>query len=465
MPVSTITDRRIHVQAAQVHEVLSRHMLADGYDIVMDLRKSKGSWVFDARRGRSMLDFFSNFASCPIGYNHPRVDNPEFRERLVEAALNKPANSDIYTTYLAEFVETFARLALPPTFQKHIFLVEGGSVGIENALKTAFDWKIRKNFKRGYREERGSQILHLNEAFHGRTGYTLSLTNTADPRKIQYFPKFDWPRIVNPKIQFPASEESLAAAAKLEEEALRQARRFLQERKDEIAAFIMEPIQGEGGDNHFRPEFFKAVRQLCDENEMLLIFDEVQTGIGLTGKMWGFQHFGVEPDLFAFGKKTQVCGFVSNDRILEVDDNVFSVSSRINSTWGGNLTDMVRSQRYLEVIDEEKLVANAARVGEHFLRELHRLAEKFPHLISNVRGRALMCAFDLPSGEIRDKAINAMEANDLLVLASGHRSLRFRPPLTLSAEEADDGMRRMEKSLEQVQSGKAVVSRVGKADT
>jgi L-lysine 6-transaminase len=412
-----------------------------------------------------MLDFFSNFASCPIGYNHPRVDNPEFRERLVEAALNKPANSDIYTTYLAEFVETFARLALPPAFQKHMFLVEGGSVGIENALKTAFDWKIRKNFKRGYREERGTQILHLNEAFHGRTGYTLSLTNTADPRKTQYFPKFNWPRIVNPKIQFPATEESLAAAAKLEEEALRQAKRFLQERKDEIAAFIMEPIQGEGGDNHFRPEFFKAVRQLCDENEMLLIFDEVQTGIGLTGSMWGFQHFGVEPDLFAFGKKTQVCGFVSNDRILEVDDNVFSVSSRINSTWGGNLTDMVRSQRYLEVIDEEKLVANAAWVGEHFLRGLHRLAEKFPDLISNVRGRALMCAFDLPSGEIRDKAINTMEANDLLVLASGHRSLRFRPPLTLSAEEADDGMRRMEKSLDQVQSGKAVVRGVGKADT
>ncbi|HEX6179406.1 MAG TPA: aminotransferase class III-fold pyridoxal phosphate-dependent enzyme, partial [Thermoanaerobaculia bacterium] len=136
MPVSSVTDRRIHVQPAEVHSVLSRHMLADGYEIVMDLKKSKGSWVFDARRGRNVLDFFTNFASIPIGYNHPRLDNPEFREKLAEVALNKPANSDIYTTYMAEFVETFARLAIPPSMNKHLFFVEGGALAIENAIKT-----------------------------------------------------------------------------------------------------------------------------------------------------------------------------------------------------------------------------------------------------------------------------------------------------------------------------------------
>src|SRR6202035_816970 len=134
--------------------------------------------------------------------------------------------------------------------------------------------KVRKNFARGIREEKGKQVLHFANAFHGRPGYTLSLTNTADPRKTQYFPKFDWPRIDNPKIEFPATEESLADAARREEAALAAARQFLVERKDDIAGFIMEPIQGEGGDNHFRPEFFRAVRQLCDENDMLLIFDE-----------------------------------------------------------------------------------------------------------------------------------------------------------------------------------------------
>src|SRR5579872_6719290 len=276
MPVSTITDRRLVVQPGEVHSVLARHMLADGYDIVMDLRKSKGSWLFDSRRGRLVLDFFTNFASAPIGYNHPRIDTPEFRERLADVALNKPANSDIYTTYFAEFVETFARIAIPPAFNKHMFFIEGGALAIENAVKTAFDWKIRKNFRKGAASERGTQIMHFREAFHGRSGYTLSLTNTADPRKTQYFPKFDWPRIDNPKIHFPATEESLADAARRENEALDQAKQFLVERKDDIAALIMEPIQGEGGDNHFRPEFFTAVRQLCDENDMLLIFDEVQ---------------------------------------------------------------------------------------------------------------------------------------------------------------------------------------------
>jgi len=446
MPVSTITDRRIHVQPSEVHNVLGRHMLADGYDLVMDLKKSKGSWVFDSRRGRNVLDFFTNFASVPVGYNHPKMDTPEFRERLADVAMNKPANSDIYTTYMAEFVETFARVAVPPTLNKHMFFIEGGSLGIENAIKTAFDWKIRKNLKKGA-GEKGTQVMHLRECFHGRSGYTLSLTNTADPRKTQYFPKFDWPRIDNPKIHFPATDESLADAARREEAALAQAKQFLAERKDDVAAFIMEPIQGEGGDNHFRPEFFRAVRQLCDENDMLLIFDEVQSGVGITGKMWSFEHYGVEPDLFCFGKKTQVCGFASNDRIFDIGENVFTISSRINSTWGGNLVDMVRSQRYFEIIDEEKLVDNAAKVGAYFIGELDRFAQEFPTLVSNVRGRGLMAAFDLPSGEVRDAALKAFMAADVMVLSSGHQSARFRPPLNLSMDEAGEGIRRMEKAL------------------
>ncbi len=446
MSVTPIIDRRLHVQPADVHSVLARHMLADGYDIVMDLAKSKGSWVFDSKRGRAVLDFFTNFASCPIGYNHPRLDNLEFRDRIANAAINKPANSDIYTTYMAEFVDTFARVAIPPSHHKHMFFVEGGALGIENAVKTAFDWKVRKNFRRGHQSERGSQIMHLREAFHGRTGYTLSLTNTADPRKTQYFPKFDWPRIDNPKLKFPVDED----VAQRERAAIEQAKQFLAQRKDDIAAFIMEPIQGEGGDNHFRPEFFRAVRQLCDENEMLLIFDEVQSGVGITGKMWAFEHYGVEPDLFCFGKKTQVCGFVSNERIFDIDDNVFTISSRINSTWGGNLTDMVRSQRYFEVIDEENLVDNAARVGAYFIGELQRFSEEFPQLVTNVRGRGLMAAFDLPSGDVRDAALKAFMANDVMVLASGHRSARFRPPLNLSIEEAAEGIRRMERAIEQL---------------
>jgi L-lysine 6-transaminase len=446
MTVSSITDRRLHIQPAEVHNVLERHMLADGYEIVMDLRKSQGSWVFDARGKGRILDFFTNFASVPIGYNHPKLDTPEFRERLADVSVNKPANSDIYTTYMAEFVETFARLAVPHNFGKHLFFVEGGSLGVENAIKAAFDWKVRKNFQKGYKEVKGQQVMHLRHCFHGRSGYTLSLTNT-DPTKTDYFPKFDWPRIDSPKIDFPLTAESIADVERREQATLAQAKQFLHERKDDIAAFIMEPIQGEGGDNHFRPEFFRAMRQLCDENDMMLIFDEVQAGVGITGKMWAFQHYGIEPDLFAFGKKTQVCGFASNDRIREIEDNVFKLSSRINSTWGGNLTDMVRSQRYFEIIDEERLVENAATVGAYFLGELNRFQTDFPKLVSNVRGRGLMCAFDLPDSDMRKKALAAFMQQNMLVLASGSRSARFRPPLNLSMDEASEAIRRMEKAF------------------
>lgn len=443
-------DRGSHVAPADVHSVLAKHILADGYDIVMDLRRSRGSWVHDAKKDRQLLDFFSNFASCPIGYNHPKLDTPEFRDQLIWAALNKPANSDIYTPEMAEFVEAFSRIAVPERFRKHMFFIEGGALANENAMKAAFDWKVRKNFAKGSSAERGSQVMYLAEAFHGRTGYTLTVTNTADPRKTQYFPKFDWPRIPNPKVHFPLDEASIADVEKREAEALDIAKKYIRERGDDIAALIMEPIQGEGGDNHFRPEFFRAIRQLCDENEIMLIFDEVQSGVGLTGKMWGHQHYGVEPDMFTFGKKTQVCGFAATERIDEIDENVFRVSSRINSTWGGNLVDMIRSRRYFEIIEEDGLVENAATVGEQLLSGLHRIADQFGGSISNVRGRGLMCAFDLRDGETRDKALNAMEENELLALSSGHQSIRVRPALNLSPDEAAEGLRRIEKSIRQV---------------
>lgn len=449
MPTTEITDRKVHVQPAEVHRVLSSHMLADGFDLVLDLEKSQGSWMFDAKSGRTLLDFFSSFASMPIGYNHPRLNNPEFRDRIATAALNKPANSDLYTTYMAEFVDTFSRVAIPESHNKHLFFVEGGALAVENALKAAFDWKIRKNLKKGLSGERGSKVIHLREAFHGRSGYTLSLTNT-DPKKTQYFPKFDWPRIDSPKLRFPVTPEVEEEVAAAEGRAIDQAKRAIQESPDDIAAFIMEPIQGEGGDNHFRPEFLRAVRQLCDENEILMIFDEIQTGMGLTGKMWTFQHYDVAPDMFCFGKKTQVCGFASNDRIFDIDDNVFKVSSRINSTWGGNLVDMVRSQRYCEVIEEEKLVGNAARVGDVIRNGLERLAEDHSALISNIRGRGLMIAFDLPSNEARDAAVNKLEENGMLALPSGNRSIRFRPHLNVSEDEAREGLSRLETTLGQL---------------
>ena len=431
------------IDARNVHATIGKHMLADGMDQVIDLKKSHGSWLVDARDGKPYLDLFSMFASMPVGYNHPTL--LENRERIAAAALNKITNSDIYSTQMAEFVDTVGRIA-QPDYLPYSFYVEGGALGVENALKTAFDWKVRKNLAAG-KEEKGSKVIHFTECFHGRTGYTMSLTDSPDPRKTLYFPQFDWPRIDNPKLHFPLTDESLEQVLKAEATAINQIKSAVAENPDEIAALIIEPIQGEGGDNHFRGEFLQELRALADEHEFMLIYDEVQTGVGVTGKMWAHQLFNssARPDIIAFGKKMQICGIFAGERVDEVENNVFHESSRLNSTWGGNVVDMVRITLYMEIIAAEDLVNQAATNGDYLVAKLHDIQADFDGLVSNVRGRGLFAAFDLPDGTARDNLADLIIAEGALILGSGKKTIRFRPHLNITREEidlADDIIRR-----------------------
>ncbi len=444
------TKTSIVVPSTDVHLTLSRHMLVDGFDLVVDLKKSHGCYLYDSRFNKRYLDFFSFFGSSAVGMNHPKMTEREFLEKLAAVAVNKPSNSDVYSVEMAEFVETFYRI-VQPEYLPYVFYVDGGALAVENALKTAFDWKVRKNFIKGYTEERGRQIVHFRRAFHGRSGYTLSLTNT-DPTKTNYFPKFKWPRILNPAITFPLNDVHLNEVMDDEEAAVRQIKEAIINNPDDIAAIIIEPIQAEGGDNHFRKEFLVKLRQLCDENEILLIFDEVQTGIGLTGKMWVHEYF-VKPDLMAFGKKTHVCGFMSSTRIDDVLDNVFHKPSRLNSTFGGNLVDMVRFTRVMEIIEEERLVENAQVQGEYMLQELNAMGVEFPSLVSNVRGRGMMCAIDLDSAQNRDQLRQKTYEEGLIIIGCGDRSIRFRPPLTIQRGELEEGFGIMRKALQELSIG------------
>ena len=282
----------------QVHEVLGQHVLADGFRLVYDTRASRGSWVVDARSGEKYLDLYTFFASAPLGSN-PRglADDPEFMAVLAEVAANKPANPDMYTTHYAQFVETFARVLGDPALP-HLFFVEGGALAVENALKTAFDWKSRRNEAVGRPAGLGGKVLHLTRAFHGRSGYTLSLTNT-EPGKTDRFPQFDWPRIDVPAVRFPLTDHR-DEVERAEARALTQARAAFERYPHDIACFIAEPIQGEGGDNHMRPGFLQAMQAMCREGDALFVLDEVQTGVGLTGTAWAYQQLGLEPDIVAF---------------------------------------------------------------------------------------------------------------------------------------------------------------------
>jgi L-lysine 6-transaminase len=449
----TVAANRVTVTPDKVHETIAGHMLADGFDVVLDLEKSKGTRLYDSRRGRYILDFFTCFASSPIGFNHPRMTEPAFVDRLGKVAVNKPSNSDLYTTEMAEFVETFGTLAAPPELP-NLFFISGGALAVENALKTAFDWKIRKNIAKGINSPgmpektlKGQKVLHFEQCFHGRTGYTLSLTNTFDPRKTQYFPKFDWPRVKNPRARFPLDGKNLEDVIAAEKESVAQIERAFADNPDDIAAVIIEPIQGEGGDNHFRPEFLQALRRIANERDAMLIFDEVQSGMGLTGTMWAFQQMGMTPDIVAFGKKTQICGIMVSERVREARDNVFEVSSRINSTWGGNLIDMVRCTRYLEIIDEEGMLANAATQGRRLVDGYRSLAAESGDKITNVRGRGLMCAFDLPTTEMRNAFVQKVRENGLFALPCGAKTVRSRPPLNILPEEVDEAVAAVEKTI------------------
>jgi L-lysine 6-transaminase len=342
----------------------------------------------------------------------------------------------MYTVEMAQFVSTFERVAMPREFV-HLFLVQGGALAVENALKTAFDWKVRRNIAAG-QGERGNLVIHFKEAFHGRSGYTLSLTNTQDPKKYLYFPRFDWPRVENPKARFPLVGENLKKTIDSETRALTHIKAILEAKGPDVAAIILEPIQGEGGDNHFRPEFWKALRELSDQYSVLLIADEVQTGMGLTGKFWAYQHYGITPDIICFGKKTQVCGIMATKRVDEVKDNVFVVSSRINSTWGGNLVDMVRSQKFLEVLESENLVQNSATVGAYFLEKLQSLQQKYPQVISGARGKGLLVSFDTISPDQTGKITDAAYAKNVILLTCGAQTIRFRPTLDCSKKEVDN---------------------------
>lgn len=437
----------LEIAPNQVKETLNKYILADGFDMTYNIEKSNGSFIYDSKYNRSLLDFFSCFASVPLGYNHPKmVQDEAFKKNLLQAAMANPSNSDVYTQQYAQFVETFGNIGIPD-YLPHAFFIAGGGLAVENALKAAMDWKVQKNFARGIKEEKGTKVLHFEKAFHGRTGYTLSLTNTL-PNKTKWFAKFDWPRVSVPEVKLPLTGENLQTAKQSEEQSIAQIKEAFKNYPNEICAILIEPIQSEGGDNHLREEFLIALKNLADENEACLIYDEVQTGVGLTGKFWCHQNFSekARPDILAFGKKMQVCGILAGRKLDEIETNVFHVSSRINSTWGGNLVDMVRATKILQIVKEDQLCENAAAMGIYLQENLKSLSSKFDKM-SNVRGRGLLTAFDFPSKEMRDAFLKKGMEHNVLFLGCGSSTIRFRPALCIEKKHIDQGMDVMEKIL------------------
>src|ERR1700737_2422905 len=229
------------ISASNVLGTLEQHILLDGFKVVIDLEKSRGSYLYDGATGHRLIDLYGFFGSMPVGFNHPYFERDEVKRDLLRAAKVKIANSDVYSQGYAEFVDTFARVVGLPPLDRYLF-IEGGALAVENCLKAAMDWKVRKNMAAGH-GERGTQILHFRHAFHGRTGYTMSLTNT-DPRKTDLFAKFDWPRVSCPHIDFSLPESKREAdAIEREKKSEAEIRKFVDERKNTTCAITLDTTE------------------------------------------------------------------------------------------------------------------------------------------------------------------------------------------------------------------------------
>ena len=285
-------------------------------------------------------------------------------------------------------------------------------------------------------------MLHLRKAFHGRSGYTLSLTNT-DPVKTDLFPKFDWPRIDVPAIHFPLDDAAVAAVAEAEQRALAQAEAAFAAHPHDIACFIAEPIQGEGGDNHMRAEFLQAMQDLCREHDALFVLDEVQTGCGMTGTPWAYQQLGLQPDIVAFGKKLQVCGIMAGGRVDEVPDNVFRVPQPDQLDLGrqphrhGPLAAPARGDRRGRP-DRPGRRARQAAARRPARRARHR---------QRARPRACSSRSTCPTPEERAAVLRRLHAARVLVLGGGERSIRLRPALTIEEDDLALAVREIAKAV------------------
>ena len=430
--------RKFSTSTSTINKCLNKQKyLFDSFPIVWNIQKSQNSFLYDIHTNEEYLDFHGGFGSNPIGWNHPKLTKHFSSGLWNKHFLNKPANCDFYTQEYIEFIDKFQTTIIPKNYP-HLFFIDGGALAVENALKIAMDWKYQKN---GDNNEDLS-IAHFTKAFHGRSGYTMSLTNT-EPHKTKNFTKFNWPRFL-PSIKtgtLPQNQEVY------DEFAIGEVEKYFKEHHKSIAGLIIEPIQCEGGDRHFTKYFLQNLQRLCNQHDVLFILDEVQTGFYTTGKTWCFQHYDLEPDLVCFGKKSQQCGVFGGKRLDEIQNHCFNTSGRLGSTWGGNHIDMIRSSKIIDIIKEDNLELNATERGNQWSDEMKMIQS---NKIKNIRNLGLIMSFDCESTEKRNQLLDILKKNKLLALGAGEKTIRMRPNLAVSKTDISNCVQKTIKGLEEI---------------
>ena len=451
--------KRLLEELNQVNECSASVFFAD-YD------RSYGNYIVDAD-GNRMLDIFAQIASLPLGYNHPSILEALASPQNASILANRPALGVVppveWSRQLANICRTLAPQGEAPGNGStwDITTMSCGSTANENAYKVAFIAYMAKyrNGKQPTEEDLHScmlnagpgspalSILSFHGAFHGRTLGTLSLTRSKPIHKLD-IPAFDWPVAPFPQLKYPL-EDNIEENTAEEKRCLTAVKQLLHDSaggllKSTIAGITVEPIQAEGGDNHASNDFFRQLRQIALDYNVIFIVDEVQTGIGATGKMWAHDYWKLEtaPDIVTFAKKAQIAGYFSSSSIRP------DQGYRIFNTWMGDPSKMLLLEVILNEYKEKKLIEKCYDTGLYLVNCLKDLSIKYPNMIHSVRGRGTFIAWSLADAKTRDLLVYTLRQKGVMTGGCGSSSVRVRPTMVFTQDHADQFLRIFEHVLQ-----------------
>jgi len=421
-----------------VFDTRSTNMLAD-------YTKSTGNYIADPD-GNMYLDVYAQIASIPVGYNNPSLRKAAESPEMISSLINRPALGNFPSHDWAEILET-GILKVAPKGLNQVFTAMAGSDANETAYKAAFMWRRQK--------ERGGPAVEFTEAelessmnnaapgasqlsilsfktgFHGRLFGSLSTTRSKPIHKLD-IPAFDWPQATFPLLKYPLDQHA-EENAKAEADSLAEVEHLIKNYHIPPCAVVVEPIQSEGGDNHASPEFFRGLRALTKKHGILLIVDEVQTGVGATGKFWAHDHWNLQdpPDMVTFSKKAQTAGYYFGDPSLRPNKPY-----RQFNTWMGDPSRAILFRAIIQEIEQNNLVEKTAKVGAYLYSKLEALAQKYPGQFDNLRGKGqgTFIAFDNPH---RDQFLLKAKQFGINIGGSGASAVRLRPMLIFEERHAD----------------------------
>ena len=424
-------------KAKEAIKELDRHFDTRSLNMMANYHNSVGNYIADPD-GNMLLDVYAQIASIPVGYNNPSLLQAAVSPEMASSLVNRPALGNFPQHDWASILKT-GILKVAPKGLEQVFTAMAGSDANEIAYKAAFMWKRRQ--ERGgpdvpFSEEEmasamnnqspGSpeySILSFRHGFHGRLFGSLSTTRSKPIHKLD-IPAFDWPQAPFPSLKYPLSEHEADNAAE-EKRCLEETEQIIKTFHKPVAAIIIEPIQSEGGDNHASPSFFAGLREITKRNNVLMIVDEVQTGVGATGKFWAHQHWNLAdpPDMVTFSKKAQTAGYYYGREDLRPNKPY-----RQFNTWMGDPTKALLFKAIVEEIERLSLLNNTASTGAYLYDGLEGLAKKYPDEILNLRGKGqgTFIAWDSPR---RDEVLKKAKGEGVNIGGSGERAVRLRPML------------------------------------